>query len=87
MSREAGMSQEQARVVLRHMQVPKQDGLYVLGCFEKRDRLIAVCQRHGLPLKPPLCAAARLSHFERFARRDGAWSAQGSSLWRITATL
>jgi hypothetical protein len=29
----------------------------------------------------PLRAAGRLSHFERFARRDGGWSAQSSSLW------
>jgi hypothetical protein len=29
----------------------------------------------------PLRAAARLSHFERFARPDGGWNAQSSSLW------
>jgi hypothetical protein len=29
----------------------------------------------------PLRAAARSSHFERFARRNGGWSAQSSSLW------
>ena len=29
----------------------------------------------------PLRAAARSSHFEHFARRDGGWSAQSSCLW------
>jgi tetratricopeptide (TPR) repeat protein len=33
------MSVEQAELVLRHMQVPKEDGLYILGCFEKRVTL------------------------------------------------
>jgi hypothetical protein len=30
-----------------------------------------------------LRAAARSSHFERFARRDGGWSAQDSSPWVV----
>ncbi len=38
-ARNSGMSLEQAKVVLSHMQVPDEGDLYVLGCFEKRVTL------------------------------------------------
>jgi hypothetical protein len=69
--------------------VPKGAGKDADGSRQTRARLLwveTILEKRGVAIAAsaivfPLRAATRLSHFEGFARRDGGWTAQSSSLW------
>jgi hypothetical protein len=71
-ARNPGMSLAQAKVVVGHMQVPDEGGLYVLGCFERRVTLRSQ-QVRALNLICALDAVGALPDKGRIAVVGGAW--------------